>query len=293
MKVELNCGEAIVVTFAETDGEVTVAYSDPDITTLVGCREEIARELQSLGGIAVHTDMPDTSGREGVVYHEPMGGPTEKELSNGFTAPTVSHELSGHLLSVAVANLEGLAGLLRSYARCENSEEIGDAARQMAVITRVSVGKALNVAPQMPHQDAVACLLFSTWADVGMRLGPPKYEHLTAGERQCISAEQLQDVARWVAQQTKVYCVRLQVEKGRQGLTWQWVHAGGVSVNEIDVNATAPMTHGVDGDREERIRRVISWPTRELAQSFLTKRLRNQGEVCELTVEQLWEACRA
>lgn len=73
MKVELAVGEALVVTFKDTDGEVTVAYADKDVSILCGCRPDVARLLQALGGILVHADMPDTKGHECVVYHEPVG----------------------------------------------------------------------------------------------------------------------------------------------------------------------------------------------------------------------------
>lgn len=72
-KIELSCGEAVTITFAETDGEITVGFSDED-HEIVGCDDERAAVLNDLGGIVVHADMPDSSGREGVVYHEPMYG---------------------------------------------------------------------------------------------------------------------------------------------------------------------------------------------------------------------------
>lgn len=142
-------------------------------------------------------------------------------------------------------------------------------------------------ATQMPHQDAIARLLFSSWADVGMRLGQPVYGHLTASERQCVSAEQLSEVARWVSERVKVYCIRLTLKE------FGWVHAGDMGVSEIDPTAHAPAIHEASTELGEFVRRVISWPTRELAQQFLTRRLNDKGEVVELTIAQLWEACRA
>lgn len=50
MKVELKPGEALVVTFADSDGEITVTFG---------------REA-----IVVHADLADTSGREGIIYRE-------------------------------------------------------------------------------------------------------------------------------------------------------------------------------------------------------------------------------
>jgi len=84
-KIELEVGESVVVTFAETDGEITVAFSDKSLRVLVGCREEVAAKLQALGGIAVHVDLPDTSGREGVIYHEPLNVPETKGLVDSET----------------------------------------------------------------------------------------------------------------------------------------------------------------------------------------------------------------
>lgn len=78
MKVELDVGEAVVITFAGTDGEITVAFADKDIRILTGCRADLAAELQELGGITVHVDLADVSGREGVIYHEPLGTPDER-----------------------------------------------------------------------------------------------------------------------------------------------------------------------------------------------------------------------
>jgi hypothetical protein len=64
-RIELDVGEAVVVTFKGTDGEITVAMTVKGIC--VGCREYVAAQLPL--GISIH-DMPDSSGRTGVIYHE-------------------------------------------------------------------------------------------------------------------------------------------------------------------------------------------------------------------------------
>lgn len=53
MKLELAPGEKIVVTFAESDGEIEVAFNDISIE--------------------VSTDWPDSTGRRGVIYREVFG----------------------------------------------------------------------------------------------------------------------------------------------------------------------------------------------------------------------------
>lgn len=50
MKVEIGEGEAVTVVFKDTDGEITVRW-DP-------------------GALRVLADLPDTEGREGVIYEE-------------------------------------------------------------------------------------------------------------------------------------------------------------------------------------------------------------------------------
>lgn len=56
MKIEIREGEALEISFEGTDGEFIVTWDRK--------------------GIRVEADMPDTSGREGVIYHEV----TEPEL---------------------------------------------------------------------------------------------------------------------------------------------------------------------------------------------------------------------
>lgn len=50
MKIVLNLGETITVSFAESDGEINVSY-DKD-------------------AIRVTTEWPDTNGRQGTIYEE-------------------------------------------------------------------------------------------------------------------------------------------------------------------------------------------------------------------------------
>jgi len=77
MRIELSEGEAVVVTFRGTDGEITVAFKPEDVQILTGCREDVARELPY--GISVHTDMPDTANRVGLIYNEPLATRPPKE----------------------------------------------------------------------------------------------------------------------------------------------------------------------------------------------------------------------
>lgn len=76
-RIELALGESVVVTFKDTDGEITVAFIDPDVTflpesLLVNHDESGASQLPRMSGVVVHADMADASGREGIVYHEPL-----------------------------------------------------------------------------------------------------------------------------------------------------------------------------------------------------------------------------
>lgn len=70
-KIELEPGEAVVVTFKDCDGEITVAFVPYGVRILTGCRAEVAMELSVKPGITVHADLPDAMSREGVVYYEP------------------------------------------------------------------------------------------------------------------------------------------------------------------------------------------------------------------------------
>lgn len=69
-KIELEVGEAVVVTFAGTDGEITVAFCDREVRILTGCRPGVAATCLERGGIVVHADLGDRAGHEGVIYHE-------------------------------------------------------------------------------------------------------------------------------------------------------------------------------------------------------------------------------
>lgn len=57
MKIELKQGERITVTFADTDGEIEVSYGENNLT--------------------VTADLPDTTGRQGVIYEEVFGPTAE------------------------------------------------------------------------------------------------------------------------------------------------------------------------------------------------------------------------
>jgi hypothetical protein len=178
-----------------------------------------------------------------------------------------------------------VSDLLAALSRCEitHSETDADIARECAATARRSVERVLNIAPQMPHQDAVARLLYHSWADVGMRVGLPSYEHLTASERGFVSAAKMTDIAGWIARQVTVYCIRVCISGPNQ--VYGWLHAGSdLDAVEIDDNATAP-------SQASAVKRILSWPTCELAQRYCDKLV--PGEICELTVEQLWVACRA
>jgi len=80
-KIELDVGEAVTVTFRGTDGEITVAFSDPHVRVLVGCEKEVAQRCQELGGIVVHADLPDNAGRGDVIYWERLATPEDKGLA--------------------------------------------------------------------------------------------------------------------------------------------------------------------------------------------------------------------
>ena len=56
MKVELEPGEKVAVTLSGTDGVITVSYDGDGDSKLT-----------------VHADLPDTSGREGIIYEEDFG----------------------------------------------------------------------------------------------------------------------------------------------------------------------------------------------------------------------------
>jgi hypothetical protein len=97
-KIELEVGEAVVVTFKDTDGEITVAFTDRDVRACVGCREQVAARAVDLGGIIIHADMPDTAGRGDIIYHEPMGVDERfaKEAVVEHNRPVRSPDPCGH-----------------------------------------------------------------------------------------------------------------------------------------------------------------------------------------------------
>lgn len=60
MKVELNPSESVTVTFAESDGEIKVAFCET--------------------AIRVEADLPDTEGREGIIYEEIFQTPPDSDI---------------------------------------------------------------------------------------------------------------------------------------------------------------------------------------------------------------------
>ena len=66
MKVVLKPGETLEVEFEETDGTIIVGFSETDIT--------------------VSANLPDTSGREGVIYQE-VFGTNEKAIAVELSEP--------------------------------------------------------------------------------------------------------------------------------------------------------------------------------------------------------------
>lgn len=83
MKVTIDLGEAVEVCFAGTDGTITVAFVPSEVRCVMGCNAEVAKQLPN--GISVHADMPDGSGREGIIYHEsgegPLGADDDDEIA--------------------------------------------------------------------------------------------------------------------------------------------------------------------------------------------------------------------
>lgn len=62
MKIELEVGETVTVTFKDSDGEIKVLFGD--------------------ALIQVSADMPDTQGREGIIYQENFGRPIDGEVES-------------------------------------------------------------------------------------------------------------------------------------------------------------------------------------------------------------------
>ena len=58
--IKLSPGETIIVGFVESDGEITVAFRETEIT--------------------VYANLPDASNREGIIYREVFEEPLEKEV---------------------------------------------------------------------------------------------------------------------------------------------------------------------------------------------------------------------
>lgn len=79
MKVELTPGEMVHVVLADTDGEITVSYG--------GMKHGTDR-------LIVHADMPDVSGREGIIYCETFRTPGDHkdELATDCVVPKYEDE---------------------------------------------------------------------------------------------------------------------------------------------------------------------------------------------------------
>ena len=99
MKVEIKQGETVLLTLAGTDGQFTISYSSTALT--------------------VRADLPDTQGREGIIYCEQFGA-----ANDAMDEPTQEYisreELSAFLnavgivyadISVSLRDLEGRADL--------------------------------------------------------------------------------------------------------------------------------------------------------------------------------------
>ena len=76
MKVELKPGKSVDVVFAESDGEITVAFTETEIS--------------------VSTDWPDATGRVGKIYSEVFG---PSELVDGLKVPV---DEEGRLIAARV-----------------------------------------------------------------------------------------------------------------------------------------------------------------------------------------------
>lgn len=75
MDLILTQGEQVVVKLADTDGEITVSYGG-----MKGGKDNLI----------VHADMPDTSGREGIIYHEAFGANMPPRDPIGLLGPLFS-----------------------------------------------------------------------------------------------------------------------------------------------------------------------------------------------------------
>ena len=65
ISVTVPQGEAVHVRLAETDGEFTISYGAPHL---------------GVDTLLIHADMPDSSGREGIIYEEKYGLPDHGDV---------------------------------------------------------------------------------------------------------------------------------------------------------------------------------------------------------------------
>ncbi len=82
MKIELKPGERITVTLEGTDGEIEVAFNESDVR--------------------VTTDLPDSSGREGIIYQECFGD-GDRALGEAPSKVTI-HQLAAGLTLCGFGN---------------------------------------------------------------------------------------------------------------------------------------------------------------------------------------------
>jgi len=120
--------------------------------------------------------------------------------------------------------------------------------------------------PEMPHQNAVAALLYWSWHGIGFSCDWPIWAHLTNTERACITEQQMQAVAEWIADRVQVWVIRSPSGE---------VLCGG-------------------GKRDKRgLRSVLHWQMRDEAEHSLKTQCGNAGYVEEIPVRILLELCRA
>lgn len=136
-------------------------------------------------------------------------------------------------------------------------QELNAAERDAQDIVRILAtlnGHPLAEGP--PHQDVIASLLHYSWADVYN-----EYDYLTMSEKVRVTRAQHADLVKWMESRITVYLISQRSKP--------------------------------DGELDSFIRgmasSVMQWPTRELAQNYLTTVLVGDGEVCSMTLAQLRE----
>lgn len=69
-KIELEYGESVTITFAQSDGEIKVSFANFAITVIA--------------------DMPDKSGREGIIYEETFKDTPDNALGVAIQHPSTT-----------------------------------------------------------------------------------------------------------------------------------------------------------------------------------------------------------